>query len=68
MSIYQHKIVDGVLVELTQQEIDALEQRDADFAAQPPAPPTIEERLAALERMLSGDPKSEHNHAKRRTQ
>ena len=41
--IYRYKLVDGKVVERTEEEIQA------DISALPPAPPTISERVTALE-------------------
>lgn len=51
MSIYTHKVVDGVEIALTQEEIAELEARDAELASYvPPAPPapTKEQLMAQL--------------------
>lgn len=45
--VWRYKLVDGVPVERTQAEIEA------DIAALPPAPPTQEERIAALEAVIA---------------
>ena len=47
--MYTHKIVDGVRVDLTSEEIRALEARDAVYVEPTPPPaPTKEELLAQL--------------------
>lgn len=47
--MYTHKMVDGVRVDLTPEEIAALEARDAAYVApEPPAPPTKEQLMAEL--------------------
>jgi hypothetical protein len=47
--MHTHKLVDGIRVELTQQEIAELEARDAAYAPPTPAPaPTKEQLMAQL--------------------
>lgn len=45
--IYQYKLVEGIVVERTVEEIDA------DIAALPPPPPTIEEKVVQAERKFT---------------
>ena len=45
--IYRYKLVDGKLVERTQEEMDA------DYATLPPMPPSDKERIAQLEAALT---------------
>jgi hypothetical protein len=46
--MYTHKMVNGERVELTEQEIIALEQRDASFVAEVTLPPSKDELMAEL--------------------
>jgi hypothetical protein len=47
--MHTHKLVDGIRVELTQQEIAELEVRDAAYVPPTPAPtPTKEQLMAQL--------------------
>lgn len=41
MTIYTHKLVDGVVIPLTPEEIEELEQRDVEFAENPPPMPGL---------------------------
>jgi hypothetical protein len=52
--MHTHKIINGVCVDLTAEEITELEARDAAYAPEAPAPaPTKEQLLAELQALTA---------------